>query len=716
MTFPDIAARVLRESNCLLPLGFSASVNVRGAISLTVSDKATRAASYAPYFETLTSSLNQSFPAGQNPWAQLILARTAVQLAIHTLPLPFRRYDEEELFPYLWQAILNDKETPILSTQSHNLSRDSRGTKQATWVVVTFSPQHVAALTSRVVILSQKRKVELAFSASHCTQCRNCWRYGHATQRCPATHPTCPICALHHTRAAHRCKNPTCPQSGNNKQVPSFCPTSAPHCCHCGNDQTAPFKECSARPRPAVPSPPTTPEPQDQDPMDVAVDGDQGPSTPPGGVGPSQMDLVTPRQPPPALHTLVPLKALAVLSPWRNQARPKPPLLVGYVPEMSNLPPRSSRRQASSLSLLSVIQHNCLGSWDVFHSLFESFKEMCTYPSVVLLQDSPVSQARLPSFNGFLPFFPPVRKPSVPSYVHRSFLARFLVLPRFTERVYVMSLNISSPKPVFGSRFHTKRLVNAYSINSADRRVHSILRESLFPDTGIPLLVVEDLNIHNPLSDPVRSFASPQVASSAPFFNLTPLGGFALLHSPGVYTRFHLSGKARPSVIVLAFTNPLLLPFVKGWETSRPSTGSDHVPITILLASPSLDPAPLHLRSDHRDWELLSPIIKNFIVPAPPPCPSLKVLDDWLARTHDRLTGLLKDHTISSSPSHHSKPWWAPHLNILRRESHKAARLAHKQGTMPLRETANVSRTGYFKDINVAKNKHRSSFLLSATP
>ena len=34
-TFPDIAARVLRESNCLLPLGFSATVNPRGSISLT---------------------------------------------------------------------------------------------------------------------------------------------------------------------------------------------------------------------------------------------------------------------------------------------------------------------------------------------------------------------------------------------------------------------------------------------------------------------------------------------------------------------------------------------------------------------------------------------------------------------------------------------------------------------------------------------------------
>jgi len=73
-TFPDIAARVLRESNCLLPLGFSATVNPQGSVSLTVTDKATPAASYAPYFDSLTRALNQSFPVGENPWCTLVLA------------------------------------------------------------------------------------------------------------------------------------------------------------------------------------------------------------------------------------------------------------------------------------------------------------------------------------------------------------------------------------------------------------------------------------------------------------------------------------------------------------------------------------------------------------------------------------------------------------------------------------------------------------------
>jgi len=301
-TFPDIAARVLCESNCLLPLGFSATVNPRGSISLTVTDKATPAASYAPYFDSLTRALNQSFPVGENPWCTLVLAPTAVQLAIHGLPLRFLPQDKEELFPYLRQAILNDKATLILSARYLNPSRDSTETKQATSVVITVDPHNVQALTSGVIILSQKCKVEVAFSSSKTSQCKNCWRYGHAHQRCPATHPTCPICALHHTRAAHRCQNPTCPRSGNNKPVPSCCPTSPPRCCNCGNDHTATFRECPARPPPSVPSRTGSPAPAPtgQDPMDLAVDGGPAPTTPPTGKGPLEVDLVTPRQPPPA--------------------------------------------------------------------------------------------------------------------------------------------------------------------------------------------------------------------------------------------------------------------------------------------------------------------------------------------------------------------------------------------------------------------------------
>jgi len=112
-------------------------------------------------------------------------------------------------------------------------------------------------------------------------------------------------------------------------------------------------------------------------------------------------------------------------------------------------------------AFLSIVQHNCLGSWNVFLSLFESFKETTTYPSIVLLQDPPVNRAHLPSFNGFKSFFPPVRKPRVAAYVHISFLSNYTVLPRFKGVDDVLSLDISSDEPLFGTSFHSFRIINA---------------------------------------------------------------------------------------------------------------------------------------------------------------------------------------------------------------------------------------------------------------
>jgi len=117
------------------------------------------------------------------------------------------------------------------------------------------------------------------------------------------------------------------------------------------------------------------------------------------------------------------------------------------------------------------------------------------------------------------------------------------------------------------------------------------------------------------------------------------------------------------------------------------------------------------------DWETVSPApIKNYRVPAAPVCTSLADLDTWLAGSLDRLTALLNEQTPVSRPSHYSKREWNPHLTILRREFHKASRMARKHGTPALRDLAHISKSGYFKAIKTAKNKRWSSFLLGATP
>jgi len=304
----------------------------------------------------------------------------------------------------------------------------------------------------------------------------------------------------------------------------------------------------------------------------------------------------------------------------------------------------------------------------------------------------------------------------VAAYVPVSSLSSYTVLPRFRGVDDVLALDVSSNEPLFGTDFHSFRIINAYSTNTVDHRVHSVSPEVLFPDLGFPLLVVGDLNIHNPLSDPLRHFSPRAISSSTPYFEKAAESGFALLNPPGEYTRFPLVGTARPSVIELAFANPLLLPLVKSWEASLPSTGSNQVPITSTLATPSLNQKPPRPRWADPHWESLEQIIKDFKVPAALSCPTPQKLDEWMSETVNRLVALLKEHTPMSRLSHDSKPWWTPHLTIFRREYNKAARSARKEESPPMREVAGTSKLGYFKAIKAAKNKHWSSFLLTATP
>jgi len=192
-----------------------------------------------------------------------------------------------------------------------------------------------------------------------------------------------------------------------------------------------------------------------------------------------------------------------------------------------------------------------------------------------------------------------------------SFLSNYTVLPRLNGEDNVLALDVSSQEPLFGTSFHSFRVINAYSTNTADHWVNSVQPEVLFPDRGFPLLVVGDLNIHNPLSDPLGSFSPKEISSSTLYFEKGAKAGFALLNAPGEYTRFPLAGNARPSEIDLAFANPLLLPFVKSWEATLPSTGSDHIRITITLAPPSLSLKAPQPRWADTDRATLTPVIKT---------------------------------------------------------------------------------------------------------
>ena len=260
-TFPDIAAEVLRSSNCALPLSFTAKVNSKGTVTLLGVDPATPATDYSPFFSALAARLNKSFRVGTSPWLPFRTAPNENQFAIHGLPLRYLSSDPEGLFVYLKSAILNAKGMTITSARFLNPDPDARALKDASSVVpvVTTTHEKGKKMGSHIFLLSRKREVKVAHSANKTTRCRNCQRYGHTAPVCKYDHPVCSICALHHRKTEHRCPNPNCPKEGNLRPVANCCSTSPPHCANCGDDHPATDPSCPARPKRAQDGPPLPP-------------------------------------------------------------------------------------------------------------------------------------------------------------------------------------------------------------------------------------------------------------------------------------------------------------------------------------------------------------------------------------------------------------------------------------------------------------------------
>ena len=177
-----------------------------------------------------------------------------------------------------------------------------------------------------------------------------------------------------------------------------------------------------------------------------------------------------------------------------------------------------------------------------------------------------------------------------------------------------------------------------------------------FPDLSHPTLVVGDFNIHHPLPDPLRSHSAEELATSFLYFSRMAQLGFGILNQPGVYTRFPLGGPGRLSVLDLSFASPSLLPFCQEWDTPIPSTGSDHVPVQIILSHPFSSSPPSSPNWSLTDRPSIEPLLKELVVPPPPTLPTRLSLQAWFDRHISRITTLLTSHTPTKRPSHRSKP------------------------------------------------------------
>jgi len=346
-TFPDIAAEVLRSSNCAFPLSFTAKVNSNGTVTLLGISPFTPASDYAPFFGALAARLNKSFPVGSSLWLPFRPAPNENQFAIHGLPLRYLPEDNEGLFVYLRTAILNAKGVKITSARFLNPDPVARSLKLASSVVVTTTPEEGKKMGSNIFLLSRKREIKTAHSANKTTRCRNCQRYGHTAPVCKYDHPVCSICALQHRKTEHRCPNPTCPKEGNLHPVANCCSASPAHCANCGDDHPATHPTCPARPsRP----PPTgevplaqdhvAPAPAEGD-MDTTEDEGEAVAETPRPSAPSTVrrllpafEVVTPRPTRPSAPP-------SVLRPTPGAGGPLPQVAPSPSPAPSNDPGRA---------------------------------------------------------------------------------------------------------------------------------------------------------------------------------------------------------------------------------------------------------------------------------------------------------------------------------------------------------------------------------------
>ena len=138
---------------------------------------------------------------------------------------------------------------------------------------------------------------------------------------------------------------------------------------------------------------------------------------------------------------------------------------------------------------LSIVQYNCLGSSNVFQTLFSFLTSVESSPHIVALQDIPLWRNCPPVFHNYKCFFPPASdsyKPRVATYVHERLLRVISILPLFFERGDHMAVNFHSPEGLFDTSQNLFCLYNAYFIPSGHTR--SISPVDLFPQHDFPTL------------------------------------------------------------------------------------------------------------------------------------------------------------------------------------------------------------------------------------
>jgi hypothetical protein len=94
--------------------------------------------------------------------------------------------------------------------------------------------------TPTLIAFNRLCTIQQYFQFSPTQQCNKCQRYGHPLQKCPATTPTCGVCAENHSTSAHPCTIPAC-KAGPTCTHPPIC------CINCKAPHKATDPNCPQR-------------------------------------------------------------------------------------------------------------------------------------------------------------------------------------------------------------------------------------------------------------------------------------------------------------------------------------------------------------------------------------------------------------------------------------------------------------------------------------
>ena len=268
----------------------------------------------------------------------------------------------------------------------------------------------------------------------------------------------------------------------------------------------------------------------------------------------------------------------------------------------------------------------------MFQLFFQEVVTRSRRPSFVLIQEPPLVRGVVPSFSGFTSFHPPLSlgRPRVATYVDSTVARGLEVSSAPATSPLLIEVILSSPSGICDPSQKALRIINVYNPpRDAASVAPRFTPHEIFPLGAVATLVAGDFNLHHYTTDPTRAISRKEYLASDPFFSAAEQRGFSLLNTPGVYTRFPLSGIGRPSVLDLAFASASLSPFLAGWGTPYESTGSDHVSILVSFSTPALLPPRPTPDWARVKWAGAHEDLKSITVLPPPQFLTAKALDTW---------------------------------------------------------------------------------------